>query len=157
MTATQFTALPHKTRKSCRGGASDVNGKKPKPYISDGSSIPRRHSLNDIAMGYGYLLLAHRPFADTQPYAKVGPIFIHSKDCQHLDNLSQVPKMFSARNQMIIRGYDVRNRIVEDTGQLIETKNIQVAAKYLFKNIEISYQHVRSASNNCFQCRIEWE
>ena len=65
--------------------------------------------------------------------------------------------MFSARNQMIIRGYDVRNRIVEDTGQLIETKNIQVAAKYLFKNIEISYQHVRSASNNCFQCRIEWE
>ena len=94
---------------------------------------------------------------DTQPYAEVGPIFIHSKDCQNLDNLSQVPKMFSARNQMIIRGYDVRNRIVEDTGQLIETKNIQVAAKYLFKNIEISYQHVRSASNNCFQCRIEWE
>jgi len=45
MTATQFTALPHKTRKSCRGGASDVNGKKPKPYISDGSSIPRRIAL----------------------------------------------------------------------------------------------------------------
>ena len=65
--------------------------------------------------------------------------------------------MFSAQNQMIIRGYDVRNRIVEDTGQLIETKDIQVAARYLFKNIKISYLHVRSASNNCFQCRIERE
>ncbi len=58
---------------------------------------------------------------------------------------------------MIIRGYVVLNRIVEDTGQLIETKNIQVAAKYLFKNIEISYLHVRSGSNNCFQCRIKRE
>ena len=90
MTATQFTALPHKTRKSCQGGPSDVNGKKPKPYISDGSSIPRCHSLNDVAMGDDYLLLAHRPLPDTQPYAKFGPIFIHSKDCQHFDDLSQV-------------------------------------------------------------------
>ena len=61
MTATQFTALPHKTRKSCRGGASDVNGKKPKPYISDGSSIPRRHSLNDVAMGDGSYFLHTNP------------------------------------------------------------------------------------------------
>ena len=106
-------------------------------------------------MGDGYLLLAHRPFADTRPYAKVGPIFIHNKDCHHFDNLSQVPKMFSARNQMIIRGYDVQNRIVKDTGQLIETKSIQVAAKHLLRNIQISYLHVRSASNNYFQCRIE--
>ena len=36
------------------------------------------------------------PFPDTQPYAEVGPILIHSKDCQHLGNLSQVPKIFSA-------------------------------------------------------------
>jgi len=83
----------------------------------------------------GYLLLTNRSFPDTQPYAEVGPIFIHSKDCQHFDNLSQVSKIISTRNQMIIRGYSVRNRIAEDTGQLIETNNIQVAAKHLLKNI----------------------
>jgi hypothetical protein len=124
MTAIQFIALPHEVRKSSRDRASNANRQKPEPYFLDGSSIPRRHSLNDVEMGDGYLLLAHQPFPNTQPYAEVDPIFIHSKDCQHFDNSSQAPKM-------IIRGYHVRNRIVEDTGQLIETKNIQVAAKHL--------------------------
>ena len=155
MTAVQFIALPHETRKSFRDRASDTNRQKPKAYISDGSSIPCYHCLNYAEMGDGYLLLVNRFFPDTQPYAGVGPIFIHSKGYQHFDNLSQVPKMISARNQMIIRGYSVRNRIVEDTGQLIETKNIQAAAKHLLKNIQISCLHVRSVSNNCFQCRIE--
>ena len=61
MTTIQFIALPHKTRKSCRGRASDVNEKSPEPYISDGSSIPRRHSLNDVAMGDGSYFLHTNP------------------------------------------------------------------------------------------------
>jgi hypothetical protein len=75
MTATQFITFPHKTRKSCRGGASDVNGKKSEPYISDGSSIPRCHSLNGVAMGDGSLLFAHRPLPRYPALCRGWPYF----------------------------------------------------------------------------------
>jgi hypothetical protein len=42
-----------------------------------------------------YFLLTD-PFPNAQLYAEVGPILIYSKDCQHLGNLSKVPKIFSA-------------------------------------------------------------
>jgi hypothetical protein len=65
MTAIQFIALPHEVRKSSQDRASDANRQKPEPYFLDGSSIPRRHSLNDVEMGDVYLLLAHKPFPVT--------------------------------------------------------------------------------------------
>jgi len=38
---------------------------------------------------------------------------------------------------------------------MVATKDIVAAAEYMFDNPEIAYIHVRSASNNCYQCRIE--
>jgi hypothetical protein len=38
---------------------------------------------------------------------------------------------------------------------VIPPKDIEAVAGHLFERPEIAYIHLRSASNNCYQCRIE--
>jgi Protein of unknown function (DUF1203) len=55
----------------------------------------------------------------------------------------------------LLRGYGRDDRIVYGSGQIVPTANIVTAAKALFADPGIAYIHVRSASNNCFQCRLQ--
>ena len=41
------------------------------------------------------------------------------------------------------------------TGKVIPTAEIEAAARRLFEREDVAYIHLRSASNNCYQCRIE--
>ena len=56
---------------------------------------------------------------------------------------------------MLIRGYGADDRIVYGTGQVVATAELATAAAQLLERPEVAYLHVRSASNNCYQCRIE--
>ena len=55
----------------------------------------------------------------------------------------------------IVRGYAANDRIVYGSGQIVATPEIPFAAAGLFEDPRIAYLHVRSASNNCYQCRID--
>ncbi|WP_430308018.1 DUF1203 domain-containing protein [Rhizobium sp. 0TCS1.26] len=55
----------------------------------------------------------------------------------------------------IVRGYGSDNRIVYGTGAVTPTGRIAARAQDLLARPEIDYVHVRSARNNCYQCRIE--
>ena len=50
----------------------------PERQVSDGSAVPCRHCLSDVAAGEPFLILAHRPFPEAQPYAETGPIFLRA-------------------------------------------------------------------------------
>jgi hypothetical protein len=54
-----------------------------------------------------------------------------------------------------VRGYGADDRIVYGTGGVIETMRIPERAAELFSRPDIAYVQVRSASNNCYHCRIE--
>jgi hypothetical protein len=54
-----------------------------------------------------------------------------------------------------VRGYDNEERIVYGTGAVTATAKIPEYAQSLLADSKIEFVHVRSASNNCFQCRIE--
>ncbi|TIT59518.1 MAG: DUF1203 domain-containing protein, partial [Mesorhizobium sp.] len=47
------------------------------------------------------------------------------------------------------------DRIVYGSGGVIPTDAIVARAETLFEREDIAYVHVRSARNNCYQCRIE--
>ena len=136
-----------------RGGA-DANGQPPERQVSDGAGVPCRHCLHPVGQGETYLILAHRPFPKPQPYAELGPIFLHAESCpRHVDN-GAVPDMLRSP-QYILRGYNAEDRIVYGSGQIVPTPEIPSAATRMFDDSRIAYVHVRSASNNCYQCRID--
>jgi len=155
MPALRFVALDTDLAQAWRGGAPDANGQAPEHMVSDGGGNPCRHCLDDIAGGAPMLVLAHRPFPAPQPYAELGPIFVHAEDCPRYRETGPLPAIFTRREAILMRGYGADDRIIYGTGKVIPTGEIESRAAELFQHPEIAYLHLRSASNNCFQCRIE--
>jgi hypothetical protein len=90
-----------------------------------------------------------------QPYAEAGPIFLHADACPRHDESPEAPAMFRTWERLLIRGYNAQNRIIYGTGQVVTPSQLTAAACQLFERSEVAYIHMRSATNNCYQCRIE--
>lgn len=155
MNPINFHPLPTETVAALQNGGLDANGQQPERHISDGDGVPCRHCLTDVPAGESYLILAYRPFPALQPYAEMGPIFLHAESCSAYANGNEIPPMFLERESLLIRGYNEHDRIVYGSGKVVSTSNLAEDAAAILTVPEVSYIHVRSASNNCYQCRIE--
>ncbi len=150
----RFIALDTDLVAGLQTGAPDANGQPPERAVASDDGYPCRHCLADIKRGERYLTLAHRPFPSPQPYAEVGPIFLHAEPCSRGGTVATLPAFLDSP-QYIVRGYDHHHRIVYGTGQVIATERVAAFADEILSDPRIAYLHVRSASNNCYQCRIE--
>lgn len=150
----QFKALPTEDVRALQRGAPDAYGRIPERKMSDGDGVPCRHCLKHVAAGEEYLVLAYRPFPDLQPYAETGPIFMHARECARAAETEALPEMLESTDY-IVRGYGKDDRIVYGSGGVIPTSAIAARAEALLERDDIAYVHVRSARNNCYQCRIE--
>lgn len=155
MNSLHFVAMPTETALAFQNGQPDANGQRPEQHISDGDGVPCRHCLSQVAKGEPYLILAYRPFPAPQPYAEIGPIFLHANACNRYAEPAKVPPMFLEWEHLLIRGYNDRDRIVYGTGGVVKTSDMAAAATHILEQSDVAYIHVRSAKNNCFQCRIE--
>lgn len=155
MTAIKFLAMPTETARALQGGAPDANGHVPERAISDGSGNPCRHCLQYIAEGEEMLILAYRPFAEAQPYAETGPVFLHARPCERHAESPTTPDYLLNRDSVIVRGYTDANRILYGTGQVVRTADIATACVETLENPDVAYVHVRSSTDNCFHCRVE--
>jgi hypothetical protein len=151
----RFLAMPTAIARTYQAGGLDAYGHKPERRISDGDSIPCRHCLCNVETGAEYLILAHRPFSNLQPYAETGPIFLHAKECARHPETEATPEMFLTSQTMMVRGYSEDQRIVYGTGTVVPSDRIAETAAALLERPGIAFVHLRSARNNCFQCRIE--
>ena len=150
----QFVALETDLVRRLHAGGMDANGQAPERRIASVDGLPCRHCLAMINTGEEYLTLAHRPFPAPQPYAEIGPIFLHASACTRGGDNAQIPA-FLASPRYIVRGYDADDRIVYGTGTIAPTSDIPATAEHVFKSEAVRYVHVRSASNNCYHCRID--
>lgn len=157
MNTIRFIAMTTTLARHYQSGGADANGQKPETHMSDGDGVPCRHCLQNVKAGDKYLILSHRPFPAPQPYAETGPIFLHADECTRYSESSLMPEMFSESKDFILRGYSCQDRIVYGTGGVTETGDIAKRAEELLSRDDVSYVHMRSARNNCFQCRIEFE
>jgi Protein of unknown function (DUF1203) len=153
MTSIHFTAIATSQAQAFRSGALDDYGLAPERQISPGK-MPCRHCLGVIAEGEPMLLLAYRPFPTRQPYAETGPIFLHADGCPRYAATETLPPMLDSPDY-IVRGYSNDDRIVYGTGAVTPTDAIEERASMLLARPDIAYVHVRSARNNCYQCRID--
>lgn len=154
MSAIRFVAIPTEIVTALQAGQPDANGQIPERHISDGDGVPCRHCLDMVGAHEPYLILAHRPFTTLQPYAESGPIFLHAETCTRYAEAATLPPMLGSANY-ILRGYNHDERIIYGTGQIVPTAQIPTRAAELLARADVAYLHVRSATNNCFQCRIE--
>ena len=155
MTQLIFKAMATVEARSYQSGVLDANGQAPEQYISQGDGVPCRHCLQEVPAGELFLVLNYRPFPELQPYAESGPIFLCAKACERHPDSAVVPQMFQNWDELLIRGYDNQNRIIYGTGQVVPIQNIPQVAKALFDDKRVRYIHMRSSTNNCYQCRID--
>ncbi|MEJ6782984.1 DUF1203 domain-containing protein [Aminobacter sp. Piv2-1] len=151
----KFKALPTDEVRALQSGAPDAYGMVPERRLSDGDGVPCRHCLKNVAAGEPYLILAYRPFPELQPYAETGPIFLHAGECPRADETAELPELFTKTRDYILRGYGADDRIVYGTGAVTPTPEIVAKAYELLARPDVAYVHMRSARNNCYQCRIE--
>ncbi|MDX2204215.1 MAG: DUF1203 domain-containing protein [Hyphomicrobiaceae bacterium] len=148
----RFIALDTDEVRALQAGGTDANGQVPERRAAAGGE-PCRHCLQPMAAGEEMLILAHRPFPAPQPYAEIGPIFMHARACTRGGGAG-LPA-FLRSPHYILRGYGADDRIVYGTGAVIPTPAIPGRAEDLLADPRVAYCHVRSATNNCFHCRIE--
>ena len=149
----QFQGLPTNEVANARHSGRDIYGLPIETATSSGTGIPCRHCLKTTPRGATYLILAWRPFAGLTPYTETGPIFLCAESCTPADASPDLPEMLTSPSY-IVRGYSSDERIVYGTGKVIPTPDIPAYAAQLLSNPDVGFVDIRSASNNCFQCRV---
>ena len=136
-----------------RDGGPDANGQPALRRVAAGWANPCRHCLGLILEGDLKLVLAYRPFADAQPYAETGPIFLHGAGCERYDG-DALPAWFEYLDPAIVRGYGDDHWIRYDTGDVVAGRALDAACRAILSDPTVAYVHVRSKFN-CFQCRVD--
>lgn len=150
----KVTALPTDEVRALQSGRPDAYGATPERAVSTGAGNPCRHCLKNIPEGDEMLILAHRPFSGTHPYAETGPIFLCAAPCQRYDGQG-LPEILTTSPDYLIKGYGDDDRIVYGTGAITPVDRIDEKVGDIFARPDVSYVHVRSARNNCYQARID--
>ncbi len=136
-----------------RRGDFDANGQRALVRKAEGLANPCRHCLTLIDEGDEKLVLAYRPFDTPQPYAEIGPIFLHNRACARYES-DALPAWFDFMDYAIIRGYDDDHWIRYDTGQVVPGNELTATCRQILSDPTIAYVHIRS-KYNCFQCRVD--
>lgn len=136
-----------------RRGGPDANGQPAVIRVAEGLANPCRHCLELIREGDQKLVLGYRPFESLQPYAEVGPIFLHLTDCTRYESDS-LPGWFDFMDPAIVRGYGSDHWIRYDTGDVVPGRELTEACRRILADATVEYVHIRSRFN-CFQCRVD--
>ena len=139
----------------CKRGGADAYGLTPERRISDGDGVPCRHCLQNVAAGEPYLVLAYRPFPDLQPYAETGPIFLHAEACERAEETPTFRNCLPGRQTISCEAMQRTTASSTAPARSCRRRGIPERAAHLLSRADMAYLHMRSARNNCYQCRIE--
>jgi hypothetical protein len=144
----QFVPIPTEVAENARRTRKDRFGHELKVQRDNG---PCRMCLRIPTSPENLILLSYQPLPDRNPYAEIGPIFIHERDCAPYGSLDAFPEDFLGR-ELVIRAYDVEGRIL-DASVAAPGEGERVAAEFL-SNPNVTEVHVRHTSYTCFDFKI---
>ena len=150
----EFHALPSADVETVHRTALDSYGGPVERHASaEEGGMPCRHCLQNIPAGAPFLALPFRPFQTRNPFAETGPIYLCATPCTRAVPSDQPPGFLDAP-QYLLRGYDAQERIVYGTGAVTPRAALTDYAADVLRRPDIAFVDLRSASNNCFLCRI---
>ena len=129
----RFVALSTDHVQRCEMAHLDANDMAAERHLSPGEA-PCRHCLADIGPGEPMLIAALRPFPSPQPYAEVGPVFLHAEPARAAaatgrhSGVSRQPQLHRARLRPP-RPHRLRHR-----RSIVETPAIPTAASAMFED-----------------------
>jgi hypothetical protein len=100
----------------------------------------------------GFIFLAYSPFTSDQPYAEVGPIFIHERECRPYEDTREYPAEFP-REAVVLRAYNQCDEI--EDAVFVGNQPVEQVIAWLFENTRVSYLHARNSTYGCFMFRID--
>ena len=149
-----FSPIPTDIARTLQSSGPDFYGQAAEQTISDGEGNPCRHCLKHTPKGDPMLIMSYRPFPDDQPYAEVGPIFLCGNLCEAAEPSGELPEILRTSPDYLIKGYTADHRIKYGTGNIVTPEQIIAVCTRIFVDENVAYIHVRSARNNCYQCRV---
>jgi hypothetical protein len=66
-----------------------------------------------------------------------------------------MPEILTISRDYLIKGYGPDDRIVYGTGEITPTEQIGAKVSDIFARSDVTYIHIRSARNNCYQVRVD--
>ncbi len=96
------------------------------------------------------ILLSYQPLADTNPYAEIGPIFVHAHDCEPY-RAHEFPADFLER-ELVMRAYGRDGRIADAV--IAAPGDAQAAAAAFLADERIAEVHVRHRSYTCYDFKV---
>ena len=145
--------IPSDEFERIRRGGVDAHGHPALVRIAEGLANPCRHCLGLIAENQRKLVLAYRPFDRPQPYAEIGPIFLHEDACERYES-DALPAWFAYLDPAMVRGYDREDWIRYDTGNVVRGAELREVCERILSDESVAYVHIRS-KYGCFQCQVD--
>jgi hypothetical protein len=147
-TPLRFIPIPEDVAREARRTRTDRFGHAVKAYRSQ---EPCRVCLKISSEPEEFLLLSYRPLADRSPYAEVGPIFIHERECTPYDSPDRFPEDFRPR-ALVLRAYDGNGAIVAAT--VAAPGEGEATASRFLDDPSVEEVHVRHTTYTCFDFKI---
>jgi hypothetical protein len=147
----RIAPLPYEVARDARESRRDEFGNV-LSVLRDGQPHQCRSCLRLSLPEEGVILMAYRPFSSSQPYAEVGPVFVHERDCAPYPDRDTYPPEFP-RGAVVLRAYDDRDQIVgaEAVGQ----RRVEDVIAELFDDPATAYLHARNLGYGCYMFRVD--
>jgi hypothetical protein len=146
-TALRFLPIPTDVADEARRTRRDRFGHELKLYRGQ---EPCRVCLKISESPEDFILLSYQPLPDRNPYAEIGPIFIHERECTPHDS-DAFPEDFRPRS-LVLRAYDSNGAIVDAT--VTAPGEAERVSMEFFENADVEELHVRHTSYTCFDFKI---
>jgi hypothetical protein len=123
------------------------------PLQVERNQAPCRSCLRISKEPEDLILLSYQPLPDTNPYAEVGPIFIHAHACTPY-NADAFPEDFLER-ELVVRAYNHEGRIADAV--VAAPGKAEDAATAFFADERIAEVHIRHTSYTCYDFKVTRE
>ena len=110
-----------------------------------------RFCLSDGGPEHKHILFSYSPVENINPYAEVGPVYIHD-DCEKYVDVYAVPHDLTTRKYLTIRGYSAEQNLIK--GYMAKGNEIEETIYKLFDNTEVESIHINDASSGCYFLKI---
>ncbi|CAN5506274.1 DUF1203 domain-containing protein [soil metagenome] len=114
--------------------------------------FPCRVSLDNPAIGEEILLLPYQHHKTKSPYQSAGPIFVRRIAKTATPVVNQIPDIL-LNKPLSLRGYDENGFMKEAVVTEGDALPGQIAR--LFSDPAVTYIHIHSAKQGCYNCSVE--
>lgn len=127
----------------------------PVSVVDEYPGYPCRQCLRDAEVGTTVTLVSHDPFTVASPYRSVSPIFLHTVDCGHPDEITEadrLPEQLTIR-KLSVRGFDETAMMLDAV--TIDGADLRTTIEQLFANPAITELHVHNNPRGCWAATVE--